>query len=720
MKKNQSIVREIKRKITGLFAIFMLLVTALVGYSLFKQEAAFAIEDLKRSSASLAYDFKSQVNELIYQVAPLSEDRILAELPDNLLFTQNAVKALTNIVDSNTWIKSAFISDGSPFIVEGYPFYTLVWSSDTFTNYTNRVLSTSRRELIIDKLVVPSSELKDFDASEALLFLAVPLRRNTSSLMRPFAYTGVLFIEINIDAFVKQNPQVGDIRLTGNGKNLHPTKTTTELDNPLKTEVFVDKLDGVDVTLALSRQASDFSGQALNAVTHIGLLASILLLLLFLYLKHLTLRLSTPLVKLEQHCKKLESGNYSLVTQDLEFKELNTLQRTLNQLAERIKQQIGSLNSARLKAESSERAKTNFLANMSHELRTPLNGIFGVFQLMKHHKDAKNSDELIEQGLTSTRTLLALLNDLLDFSKIEAGELNMEHINVDIIEIVKALRQEFSYLASQKQIKLSLDHSKLLHPIRVGDPLRITQILRNLVSNSIKFTQQGEISIAVYDNEQQIFFRVTDTGIGMTQQVVEKLFGRFQQADASTTRRYGGTGLGLSIVKQLSEMMNGSVSVTSEENSGSTFIVSLELPISQESSMQPMVGSANAPDLTGKTVLLAEDNELNQRIFTAMLKLTGAHLIIANDGEEALEKYQQIKPDLFFVDIQMPKKDGLDVCSDVRKLDKSTPLIAITANVMNSDINQYHRIGFNKFVAKPIEMSALYKVICELLSEQCT
>ena len=246
---------------------------------------------------------------------------------------------------------------------------------------------------------------------------------------------------------------------------------------------------------------------------------------------------------------------YSEEKSSLRFKELTTLQTTLNQLAGRIKSQVASLEQEKLNAQSSEHAKALFLANMSHELRTPLNGIYGVFQLMKHHRSATNSNELIEQGMTSTQTLLSLLNDLLDFSKIEAGQLTMELVNTDLSQLVNEVGQEFSHTAAAKQVNLVIQYDALSNPYRVADPLRVKQILRNLISNAVKFTSAGKVDVIVSDAGKLVNIKVVDTGTGMSEQALEKIFSRFQQADPSTTRQFGGTGLGLTIVKQLAELM---------------------------------------------------------------------------------------------------------------------------------------------------------------------
>ncbi|MCO7201341.1 ATP-binding protein [Pseudoalteromonas sp. OANN1] len=716
MKANRSIVDEIKRKITALFSLFLVVLVAMVGFSLMQQKATLEQEDVKRTGASLISDFKAQVNELIYQVAPLSEDHILSTLPSDLLFTQYAVKALTNLVDNTDMVKSAFINDGSVFTVEGYPFDTLRWDNSVFSEHAHKVLSQQRRTLKIDKLVVPVESIEKKPSDQAKLFLAIPLRQKLSSLMRPYKYTGVLFLEVDLEPFLDSNQGKGSIWLTSRDLVLEGTHYSNATEGVYRSPIYSLKDDFVELDLQLQREAEVYSNDILRAVLYIVLIGLMLVVLLTWYLRRLAKRLTNPMQALERHCERLKRGHYVSAKSEFEFRELRTLQVTLNQLAKQIKEQISSLESEKVKAQSSERAKSHFLANMSHELRTPLNGIYGVFQLMKHHRNAADSKELIAQGMTSTETLLSLLNDLLDFSKIEAGELKMESAAVDIKSIVTEVKQEFVHTASAKQIDLIIHTEELANPYRLGDSLRLKQILRNLISNAVKFTSDGSVTVILQDGGKHLSIRVIDTGAGISEVALKKLFNRFQQADSSTTRKYGGTGLGLAIVKQLAELMDGRVTVTSQEGIGSEFTVELVLDICDAPEQSIMQDLQAIPALKDKNLLLAEDNPLNQKIFSAMIKPTEANLVIAQDGEEAIALYHELKPDIFFVDIQMPKKDGLKVCLEVREQDKTTPLVAVTANVMSGDLENYQQLGFDNCVAKPIDMKKLYEVINTIVS----
>ncbi|USD29963.1 response regulator [Pseudoalteromonas sp. SCSIO 43201] len=715
MKQKHSIVKEIKRKITTLFSIFLLILVAMVSFALLEQQAALIQEDLKRKGNSLINDFKAQINELIYQLAPISEDYILSSLPNNLLYTQHAIKVLTQVVDNNAMIKSAFINDGSIFTVEGYPFYTLKWNSKVFSAYTNQVLSEQMRTLKIKKRVVSMADINGSQTKEAKLFLEIPLRQKQSSLMRPYNHTGVLFLELDLQPFFEASENSGIISLKSGDLTLEGSAELRHDQTDYQDIIYSADEDSIKLELLLHRQSTPFSNDIIRAILLIISFGLILVALLVWYLRKLSKRLINPMLVLERHCDRLKQGNYVTTTHDFEFKELQTLQVTLNQLAKQIKLQISSLEHEKIKAQSSERAKAFFLANMSHELRTPLNGIYGVFQLMKYHNDAINSNELVTQGMTSTKTLLSLLNDLLDFSKIEAGELKVETVAVNLIRIATEVKHEFIHTADNLKVPLIVDCEKLTSPYRLADPLRLKQILRNLVSNAVKFTSSGEIRIVMKDAGKLVSIQVIDTGAGINEATVDSLFKRFQQADPSTTRKYGGTGLGLAIVKQLTELMGGTICVQSEEGVGSEFKLELNLSICATPLLHAHQDIHAVPQLKDKNLLLAEDNPLNQKIFSAMIKPTQAQLVIAKDGEEAIELYKKRKPDIFFIDIQMPKKDGLEVCAEVRLDNKQIPLIAVTANVMSGELESYQKLGFDACVAKPIDMKKLYEVINTLI-----
>ena len=360
--------------------------------------------------------------------------------------------------------------------------------------------------------------------------------------------------------------------------------------------------------------------------------------------------------------------------------------------------------------ERANQAKSLFLANMSHELRTPMNGVVGTFQLMSRLPHQDESHDLIEQGLLSSQALLSIINDILDFSKIEAGKLRLDLVPTNVEKLFQSVVFELSPQVEDKGLRLTLDKSDTFEPAWQTDPVRLKQILLNLLSNAIKFTEQGEIRIRLASSATGIEFSVSDTGIGMTASALDSLFVRFEQADKSTTRKYGGTGLGMAITKQLIEMMLGSIEVNSQPDRGSEFII--KLPLTHCKLVETRVqrtAPGKTPDLRGVTVLLAEDNKINQTIFTKMLAPTQAQCLIANDGVEAVNLFNEHSIDLIFMDIQMPNMDGVEACKRIRQQSPKVPIIAVTANIYEADVQNYLQSGFNAHLGKPVEMATLYR-----------
>ena len=374
------------------------------------------------------------------------------------------------------------------------------------------------------------------------------------------------------------------------------------------------------------------------------------------------------------------------------------------------------LAEARIQAEQANQAKSLFLANMSHEIRTPLNGIYGALQIIEREDISVQSKELLDKALYSTRNLNIIINDILDFSKIEANKLELENATFSLPELLEHLRSDLSVMANDKGIEFILAN-QVEHNYWQGDSTRIRQILLNIAANAIKFTASGSVSLNVdFDAARgHLVFATVDTGIGMDKLQQQKLFQRFEQADTSTTRKFGGTGLGLSITHSLVTLMNGEVDVESEHGVGSTFIVRLPLQKATAPLTEHKILIAEDMNFAGKIILIAEDNEINQLIVRAMLEPTQATLIFANNGLEAVNALQATTPDLVLMDIQMPVMDGIEASRQIRKLAPSLPIIALTANAMSDDIARYASEGFVGHLAKPVELSILLAKVQQTL-----
>ena len=363
-------------------------------------------------------------------------------------------------------------------------------------------------------------------------------------------------------------------------------------------------------------------------------------------------------------------------------------------------------------------AKSTFLATISHEIRTPLNGVLGMAQAMSadHLSEAQRGRLAVIRR--SGEALTEILNDVLDLSKIEAGQLEIESVEFDLRDVLQAAIGAFGHAAAEKGLHLRLTTAEGAPGVYRGDPLRLRQVLYNLISNAVKFTARGEVLVSALRAGELVHIVVTDTGPGIPESHQARLFGKFEQLDATTTRRHGGTGLGLAICRQLCGLMGGTIDLESTPGLGSAFTISLPL--------ERLGGEREAPDpdhapplqasLTALRILAAEDNEVNRTVLAALLAQIGVAPTIVEDGAQAVAAWETSDWDIVLMDVQMPVMDGVAAVQEIRARERATgrphtPVIALTANAMVHQVAELKAAGMDDHVSKPIKVAQLFEAI---------
>ena len=370
-----------------------------------------------------------------------------------------------------------------------------------------------------------------------------------------------------------------------------------------------------------------------------------------------------------------------------------------------------------------QKAKEQFLANISHEIRTPINGIAGMADLLSHDASPEERETYLNAIKHSSENLKVIINDILDLAAIESGKLRFEKIAFNLKDLVPSLISTFAYQAKEKKLKLNYNIDETLNRILLGDPVRLNQVLINLINNAVKFTHAGSIEVNCSVDRQQkdicwVRIEVTDTGIGIPAEKLNTIFESFSQADASVTRKYGGSGLGLTIVKQLVELQAGRITVRSEEQKGSTFIVLIPYAIGKASAITNSPLKAKAVINDGLTrhlnVLLVEDNDINRLYAKSILTNWDCSVDIAENGLVAVEKVKNNPYDIVLMDVQMPVMDGYEATKAIRAMDlpkKETPIVALTANATKTDIDKCLASGMNDYLPKPFTPDDLHRKI---------
>lgn len=388
------------------------------------------------------------------------------------------------------------------------------------------------------------------------------------------------------------------------------------------------------------------------------------------------------------------------------------------------------LEEAKKRAETATQLKSNFISNVSHEIRTPMNGIFGLLQILQSENPTEEQSKLMETLRFSANNLLEIINDLLDIHKIEAGKMNFDTLPFSLDEIIMNLKSTFEPIAVNKRLYLKFDIPSSIPKVFIGDPTRLGQILNNLVSNAFKFTSKGGIVIRLkyrcLDADKiQLYFKIEDTGIGIAKDKLTDIFTSFTQGELDKTHIYGGTGLGLSICKSLVEIMGGNIYVHSERGKGASFYFNIPFEttdIKLTSKNANIINEEDIKIISEKSVLLVEDNLVNQLIVRKIINTWGCKLTIANDGQEAVDIIKNDTSfDIILMDLKMPRMDGYEATSAIRSMKgeyyEFIPIVALTASAMRNEKSKLLNSGMNEHLIKPFQIEDLLNIMVKLLIE---
>ncbi|TAH41798.1 MAG: response regulator [Bacteroidetes bacterium] len=438
----------------------------------------------------------------------------------------------------------------------------------------------------------------------------------------------------------------------------------------------------------------------------------------------------------------MNRGAFDFVTKPIDFTDLET---TINKTIDEYKiirqgqiakdqlditiRQKERAELEKLKAEQSEKFKQQFLANMSHEIRTPMNSVIGLTNLLMKSKMDQQQTKYLNVIKKSSENLLVIINDILDLSKIEAGKMDFEKIAFSLHDCLDTVYHTMVFKSEEKSLELKQIIDEKVPEVVIGDPVRLNQILINLAGNAIKFTEKGSVTIQIkelnrHDNISILEFSITDTGIGIAQSQLDKIFESFSQASSDTTRKFGGTGLGLTISKQLVELQNGSIYVQSQPGQGTTFSFKIPYPIGNITDLNKPgsgIGDVLGEDLKGIRILLVEDNGFNQMVAVDTLNdlIPELTVDIAENGIESLEKLRSADYDIILMDIQMPQMDGFEATERIRTDFKSpknqVPIMAMTANVTQEEVEKCFNCGMTAHISKPFDPQELLNKLGQLV-----
>lgn len=618
--------------------------------------------------------------------------------------TDDDIKGVTIDKNDNLWLATSIGAvkyDGTNIMIfdhfEGLPSKTV--------NYRNIITDSKNRVWAGTLLGIAYSNNKMKPSKTAhprLLSISekgVPVKSINKRQFDNFAYLGFSFIS-------PEYPTEGIdymVKMTGKSDDWHYIKGKNEV-------IYTDFDSGKYKFLVKAKQRGNYLWSdpmeysfTIYTVWYLTwwawtIFAAIMALFIYLFAKWRSQRLEAEKIKLN---RQVAERTKELERKTIEIEAKNT-----------------QLIIAKDEAERSSKAKAEFLSTMSHEIRTPMNGVIGMINILLMENPKPDQLDNLNTLKFSAHNLLSLINDILDFNKIDAGKIDLERIEFDLKEVVKNIKMGFEPSAKEKGITIDVVFEDNIPDVLIGDPTRTSQVLTNLVGNSIKFTEKGEVLIIVSKrlrpgNQIEVTFRVKDTGIGISPEKLEHIFESFSQASSDTTRKFGGTGLGLAITKKLLELMGSRIQVKSKVGQGSEFSFRLIFDISDKPKVVKKVETEGVvfPSLKGYKILLVEDNLINIKIAKQILEKWDLEVDVAKDGREAINMFSPGKYHLVLMDLHLPEIDGYGATIEIRKVDSLIPIIALTAAALVQEKEKVFESGMNDFIAKPFKPHELYNKI---------
>lgn len=736
----RSLRQFIQFQILAISIVPLLIVAGYFGYNYQQSTLEQADLSLSWQARNISTEIKQEIYYQSNLISRVAKSKSISSVPVEIIYATIALETLQAFIHDNPLYSAVIIVDTDGYIVEGYPIKSLNINSENLKTIDHFMTTNSGIESVsIPFLIYDDEGFSSINGKEdgnTYVMIAAPLMVKRDSFISPYQITGTLFAIISLEKLVKHLESKG---IFGEGSHfnfIHGDSTfytNTQHENVadlITKSATIDTFRGKDLafkdfTVELQKPRDLFLSDVRKSIYTVISALVIIIILIFLLARRIYHNINDPLSRIVKLSDRLESGEYDIHRDHMEFEEFDTINRSMVKMASTIKDQFKSLIEEKRKAESSEQLKSEFLANMSHEIRTPINGVIGMINLLvKTQLDSSQRHKLL-LAKGSAESLLSLINDILDFSKIEAEKLDLDEFEFDLADMMGNFAEAMAVRAKDKGLELILDIADIEHSPVVGDAGRLRQVLTNIVGNAVKFTEAGDIYVKASlllrdDGRYEFFCQVKDSGIGISEEQQSILFQSFQQADASTTRKFGGTGLGLSISKRLAELMGGTVSVQSELDKGSTFTISAVLKPS------PVTRSiAPPPYIYQQNVLIVDDNNVSATAIARQLARWGANTLKAKNLSH-VEKHlldtatNDRAIDLLFIDEEIYGKNSLEFTKELRLDPKLSNLkvILMTNILKNYPDNELHEHGIDFVFPKPVTLLDFHDAIRNTLDPE--